>query len=644
MSSSRYHRQVVLFVAVAVVSAGAFVPATAVISGGGGSGSGGSTGGRFPWDCRGGGEQQQQQRVGKSGIIRPRSRGTDDATAVSEEVGRGTSPSKEADASTNSGSASSESVHLQLKSPAMMASMRDGDNNNNNGDEFKVDGEEEQSDEEQSGEKPEDGPKLTKLHTYRSTAASPSDDDGDDAVIMYSLGLPLRKFKLFIYANTGTNVTDIDDKQMMTEDVDLRDSAVRKRMRDLWKSDASIITDRTEFLAVYESERSAGDDQETDDSVDEAPSPLSPSERRRGDFADLLSMYVDRLVGIIVDEQDEEQAAAEKARQIQKTMQHNMTEAAEMERNLKDGVSGGLVGYLRREYGEVETDSLVADNLLASDRTKEEQYATLQKFLDWFRQRFPYYYDRCGTCGASAKEDNYLDPLCRATSEGEGCGEGTSDDDSNEASDCPSATCEKLQEDSDEKDDGTTFLGYVYPDEKERRGKAGRTEVYCCHKCGAISRFPRYNSASSVLRSRLGRCGEYSMLILRFFRALGYEARWVVDWSDHVWAEIRMSDDWIHVDPCEAAIDNPLLYESWGKKQTHIVAFHPSIDLSHANSCIQDVTTIYTSDNTTAIEERREDPSELIETSLVDMRKALQTKLRDVLQSSSLDAVHVETT
>ena len=122
----------------------------------------------------------------------------------------------------------------------------------------------------------------------------------------------------------------------------------------------------------------------------------------------------------------------------------------------------------------------------------------------------------------------------------------------------------------------------IGPDAKTR-GKAGRTEVYCCHKCGAISRFPRYNSASSVLRSRVGRCGEYSMLILRFFRALGYEARWVVDWSDHVWAEIRMcSGDWIHVDPCEAAIDNPLLYESWGKKQTHIVAFHPSIDSSHA--------------------------------------------------------------
>ena len=619
MSRSQYHRHVVLFVAVAVVSAGAFVPATAVVSASGGGGRSG----RFPWDCR--------DRT--SGIVRPRPRGTDATTALGE-VGQDAPSSKEADTSTNSGSASSkiESVHLQLKSPAMMASMRNGDDNNNNGG-----GEETDRDKLQSDKEPEDGPKLIKFRTYRS---APSDDD---AVIMYSLGLPLRKFKLFIHANTGTNVTDICDKQIATEDVDLRDSAVRERMRNLWQSGANIITDRTEFLAVYESERNgAGDEEDTDDSLGRASSAPSSPKRQRGDFADLLSMYVDRLVGIIVDEQDEEQAAAEKARQIQKMMQRNMTEAAEMERNLKDGVSGGLVGYLKREYGEVETDALVADNLLASGRTKEEQYATMQKFLDWFRQRFPYYYDRCGNCGASAKEDNYLDPSCRAPSEDEGRGEneGTSQDDSNETLDCP----------KDAKDDGTTFLGYVYPDEQERRGKAGRTEVYCCHKCGAISRFPRYNSASSVLRSRVGRCGEYSMLILRFFRALGYEARWVVDWSDHVWAEIRMcSGDWIHVDPCEAAIDNPLLYESWGKKQTHIVAFHPSIDSSHAGSCIEDVTTMYTSDNTTAIEERREDPAELIETSLVDTRKALQAKLRDVLlqqqqQSSPLDAVHAEST
>lgn len=577
----------VILVAVAVASARAFVPASAVVSDGN-VGSGGSRGGRFPWDCR---RVRTAVRTWTPGIVRPRPCCAD-ATAASEEVVRDRTSSLENDASTN--------------------------------DEIKVEGEMPETEEELG-----DMPKFTKFRTYRCVAASPS---GGDAIIIYSLGLPLRKFKLFIHAITGTNATDVDDRQIMTKDVDLRDPDVRKRMRDLWQSGANIITDRTEFLSVYESEQIEGDDREVvaDDSAKEASSASSSSNRQRGDFRDLLSMYADRLVGIIVDEQDEEEASAEKARQIQKMMQRNMTEAYEMERNLKNGVSGGLLGYLRREYGEAETGALVADNLLAT--TKEGKYASLQKFLDWFRDRFPYYYDRCDTCGASAKDDNYLDPSCRSTSEGGGESEGNIDD-SNETQDCPSLGNEKEQAD-DEKDDGTTFLGYVYPNEKERQGKAGRTEVYCCHKCAAISRFPRYNSASNVLRSRRGRCGEYSMLILRFFRALGHEVRWVVDWSDHVWAEIHMSGDWIHIDPCEAAIDNPLLYESWGKKQTYIVAFHPSIDSSHADSCIEDVTPIYTSDNTTAIEERREDPAELIETSLVDTRKALQTKLRDVLQCS----------
>ena len=30
---------------------------------------------------------------------------------------------------------------------------------------------------------------------------------------------------------------------------------------------------------------------------------------------------------------------------------------------------------------------------------------------------------------------------------------------------------------------------------------------------------------------------------------------------------------WVHMDPCEAAVDEPLLYESWGKNQTYILAF-----------------------------------------------------------------------
>jgi peptide-N4-(N-acetyl-beta-glucosaminyl)asparagine amidase len=64
-----------------------------------------------------------------------------------------------------------------------------------------------------------------------------------------------------------------------------------------------------------------------------------------------------------------------------------------------------------------------------------------------------------------------------------------------------------------------------------------------------------------------------------------------------VWTEIQLSDgDWIHIDPCEAAVNEPLLYQSWGKDQTFIFAY------SHTD--IDDVTFTYTS-NSSAVYERR---------------------------------------
>lgn len=41
--------------------------------------------------------------------------------------------------------------------------------------------------------------------------------------------------------------------------------------------------------------------------------------------------------------------------------------------------------------------------------------------------------------------------------------------------------------------------------------------------------------------------------MLRLLEALGYECRWVVDWSDHVWLEAWIGGRWVHVDPCEVS-------------------------------------------------------------------------------------------
>lgn len=110
---------------------------------------------------------------------------------------------------------------------------------------------------------------------------------------------------------------------------------------------------------------------------------------------------------------------------------------------------------------------------------------------------------------------------------------------------------------------------------------------------------PRYNRVAKTLELRQGRCGEYSALLFQLALALGYRARWVVDWTDHLWVELaidqrqseqrqsehhqseqhqsRHSSDassWMHADPCEASLDEPHLYEGgWGKNLTYVVAF-----------------------------------------------------------------------
>mmetsp|Transcript_12311 Transcript_12311/g.26930 ORF Transcript_12311/g.26930 Transcript_12311/m.26930 type:complete len:124 (-) Transcript_12311:304-675(-) len=110
------------------------------------------------------------------------------------------------------------------------------------------------------------------------------------------------------------------------------------------------------------------------------------------------------------------------------------------------------------------------------------------------------------------------------------------------------------------------------------------------------------------------------MLLFRTLRCLGRRCRWVVDWADHVWVEVHVRGrGWVHLDPCEAVIDEPLLYQGWGKKQTYIIAFEGPWEEEELGSDppfrhIEDVTMRYTSDNDDIIDRRRhESRKEIIE-------------------------------
>jgi hypothetical protein len=74
-----------------------------------------------------------------------------------------------------------------------------------------------------------------------------------------------------------------------------------------------------------------------------------------------------------------------------------------------------------------------------------------------------------------------------------------------------------------------------------------------------------------------GACGEFALLYNGLLLANGYRTRIVIDCStlmdkskraagDHVWNEILVKDAWVHVDPTEKRINEPLMYAlNWSK-------------------------------------------------------------------------------
>ena len=120
----------------------------------------------------------------------------------------------------------------------------------------------------------------------------------------------------------------------------------------------------------------------------------------------------------------------------------------------------------------------------------------------------------------------------------------------------------------------TQNRGMLGPNNEELRYGAGRVENHLCSKCGFTNRFPRYNCPVRLLTSRRGRCGEWANCFVLLSRALNFETRYVLDETDHVWAEVfseSLGNRWTHADPCENAFDKPLLYEKgWKKKLTYV--------------------------------------------------------------------------
>ena len=419
--------------------------------------------------------------------------------------------------------------------------------------------------------------------------------------ILYKLNEYQEESKLHVQSESESEQFNVMH-YVSSKEISTHCKEIRNHLRNEWFQ-RRLICDRTEVLAVYPSDSADGEMENDDDKDGTAKKKYK---KKRGGFEDLLTSYVDRLVGILHDE-----------------MEDGISNTLPNSTSLKDDASVNtfnLQSWLENEYGKHRTNKLLIHNF--EKLSLEQQRNAMLHLLQWFREKFPYYYDRCGECGASYRDDADANGNTLNIDD-----EGENESEAGRVHDDLKADDSQLQ---------GSFLGYCYPDNDELAGKAARTEMYQCHECGSYTRFPRYNAVKHIVQNGgRGRCGEYSILLYRILRTMGHQSRWIVDFADHVWAECWIGNQWVHMDPCEAALDHRLLYEEWGKKQTYIVAlWMPLVSADAGNRyaassfpLIQDVTIEYTSDSQDEISSRRKEDAEAV---VAKAKERLLEKLTDI--------------
>lgn len=183
--------------------------------------------------------------------------------------------------------------------------------------------------------------------------------------------------------------------------------------------------------------------------------------------------------------------------------------------------------------------------------------------------------------------------------------------------------------------DGCTVesMGRLPPTNEEKEWDVSVVEGYKCSGCPSLLRFPRYNHPEKLLETRTGRCGEWANCFTLICRAMGFEARHVLDWTDHVWTEVFLENRWYHCDPCENVLDKPLMYErGWKKKLSLIVA---------ANSTqIVDVTRRYCHDDRVGMQERRS--KMMWEKWLQDSIKSFNSKIQNRMSEEDKEKVRTQ--
>ncbi|XP_014662846.1 PREDICTED: peptide-N(4)-(N-acetyl-beta-glucosaminyl)asparagine amidase-like isoform X2 [Priapulus caudatus] len=170
----------------------------------------------------------------------------------------------------------------------------------------------------------------------------------------------------------------------------------------------------------------------------------------------------------------------------------------------------------------------------------------------------------------------------------------------------------------------TRSVGSGQPTLEDLLWGAQRVEAYQCTTCSQHERFPRYNHPGKLLETRTGRCGEWANCFTLCCRALDFDARYVVDATDHVWTEVYSDSQgrWLHCDPCENKLDTPLMYEvGWRKQLTYVIAY--------SKDEVQDVTWRYSADHAALLTRRRDVPEDRLLAAASALTRELQAGVSD---------------
>lgn len=205
------------------------------------------------------------------------------------------------------------------------------------------------------------------------------------------------------------------------------------------------------------------------------------------------------------------------------------------------------LGALNSSLGEVFGQKFLAEHRYRKEDNTTEQRRHVQAVLWELKKNFFFYYQKC-----LVHEHDTADCNQKADSE---------------------------------------LLGQVacQPQDDEVSDDCVYAELRFCSDCKSASTFFEYSRFHGPLalfdtknnrKAVMGQCEEFSRAGHALLALLGYETRYVLDFTDHVWIEVRIpkgpKGEWIHADPSEGVMDQPLMYETgWGKQLTMIFAFTP---------------------------------------------------------------------